>query len=304
MQDQLHFFQFIQQVKNFFLTQNFLEITTPPIVENPGMETHIHPFEVYHAQTGKTTKKYLHTSPEFALKKFLCDNPAVQNIFSLNYSFRDEPRSDIHREQFLMLEWYKKNVQYTRLINDCKNLIHTFSPISFTVCTMDELFNNFCSFSILDFDSPTELKKKINKDFPSVPLPTESLEWDDYFFLIFLNIIEPQINKIPALIIKEYPAQLAALSTIKKDDSRVCERFELYLNGVEIANCFNEETDITVIKERFQNQNRLKFKQYHYKLPPPQSFYQAMKNYPQSSGIALGVERLYSQLNNTSFFFE
>ena len=81
--------------------------------------------------------------------------------------------------------------------------------------------------------------KKLKNDFPGLPLPKNNeVTWDDLFFLLFLNVIEPELKNYPKVILKEYPASQAALSTLKKNDPSVCERFEIYLNGVEIGNCF------------------------------------------------------------------
>jgi lysyl-tRNA synthetase class 2 len=139
--------------------------------------------------------------------------------------------------------------------------------------------------------------KKLLKQFPDVPVPEVELEWDDYFFLLYLNKIEPEITKTPLLMIYEFPAPLSALSTLKTQDPRVCERFEVYINGVELCNCFNELTDAEEQKKRFTQQNRLKKKLYKYELPEPKKFYAAMeRGLPPSAGIALGVERLFLAL--------
>src|SRR5690606_11836214 len=122
------------------------------------------------------------------------------------------------------------------------------------------------------------------------------LEWDDYFFLLYLNKIEPEISKIEALLLYEFPHHLSALSTLKKEDERVCERFEVYLKGIELCNSFNEVTKLETLKTRFKYQNEQKLKQYHYNLPSPDRFYKTMENYPASAGIALGVERLLLSL--------
>ncbi len=96
---------------------------------------------------------------------------------------------------------------------------------------------------------------------------------------------------------KEFPAPLAALSTLKKDDPRVCERFEVYVNGVELCNCFNELTDSLEQRKRFADQAALKKKIYGYSLPEPKAFYRSLeKGLPPSAGIALGVDRLLSSL--------
>jgi lysyl-tRNA synthetase class 2 len=139
-----------------------------------------------------------------------------------------------------------------------------------------------------------------------VPVPESELEWEDYFFLLYLNKIETVISKkYPFLLISEFPAPLSALSTLKKSDPRVCERFEVYINGIEICNSFNELTDCVEQKKRFLQQTALKRKLYQYELPEPKSFYKIMDHgLPPSAGIALGVERvLYSLFLEESPFW-
>ena len=105
--------------------------------------------------------------------------------------------------------------------------------------------------------------QKIQESIPEVlPLPEkEEVSWDDLFFIVFLNVIEPKLKNYPKVVLKEYPASQAALSTLKESDPSVCERFEIYLDGIEIGNCFNELTDLDVQKtiSRKPNENDLSF---------------------------------------------
>lgn len=282
---------------------------TPPLVPNPGMETHIHPFEVKSIINNKSVG-YLHTSPEFYMKDLL-SRLKDKNLFTLGYCFRDEPNSPIHRNQFIMLEWYRKNVNYEKIMSDCHNLVlfclEFLASQGFKTTleakkkcetrSVKELFLEFAKLDILEFQNTTDLKRKIQLDLKDIPLPFSDCAWDDYFFLIFLNLIEPNLTKFETLIIKEYPGQLAALSTLNKKDKRVCNRFEYYIRGLEIANCFEELTDLREQKKRFTFQAREKKSLYHYELPCPNILYNSLeRGLPHSSGIALGVERLLSSL--------
>jgi lysyl-tRNA synthetase class 2 len=297
-------FELIQLIRNFFSEQGFLDVITPPAVENPGMEVHIHPFALHSVVQNKVIKKFLHTSPEFCLKELLSDaEEKIDKVFSMGYCFRDEPDSSVHRNQFIMLEWYRKYERYEKIMSDVEALINHCLKSSLPLrpqmknqtlkkITMQELFLQILNIDILNFlDIPSI--QKLLKTFPDVPVPQAELEWDDYFFLLYLNKIEPEIAKYPLLLIYEFPAPLSALSTLKKDDPRVCERFEVYVNGVELCNCFNELTDPVEQRKRFEDQNLLKQKLYKYQLPEPKVFYAAMeRGLPPSAGIALGVERL------------
>lgn len=285
---------------------------TPPAVENPGMEVHIHPFQIHSVFHKKLNSVYLHTSPEFCMKELLSkEDETLRNIFTISYCFRDEPSSPIHRSQFLMLEWYRKNARYESIMQDVEGLVQFcivegekkkfplrqgIKEAKLIHKTMQELFQEFLDIDILNYLDVPQIQMLL-KRFPDVPVPQVELEWDDYFFLLYLNKIEPHLTKYPLLLIKEFPAPLSALSTLKKEDPRVCERFEVYINGVELCNCFNELTDLNEQKKRFSDQNMMKKKLYGYVLPEPKNFYQALeKGLPPSAGIALGVERLLSSL--------
>lgn len=310
-------FELLQLIRNFFTQQGFLDVLTPPAVENPGMEVHIHPFQLYSVFKGEKKASYLHTSPEFCLKQLLSDKEEnLDKIFTLTYCFRDEPNSPIHRSQFIMLEWYRKYERYEKIMDDVENLITTCLksnlPIRKNLChqkiikkTMQELFFEFLGIDILDY-LEIESIKGLLKNYPDVPLPLIDCDWDDYFFLLYLNKIEPQLDKYPLLLIYEFPAPLSALSTLKKSDPRVCERFELYINGVELCNCFNELTDLAEQKKRFHEQSLTKKRLYRYDLPEPKSFYESLeRGLPPCAGVALGVERLlYSLCDISHPFFD
>ncbi len=312
-------FPFIQTVRDFFKEQNFMDVLTPPIVENPGMEPHIHPFQIHSPYNKKNLPLFLHTSPEFNMKKLLSlKDPHLEKIFTINYVFRDEPDSPEHRKQFIMLEWYRAHATYEVIQKDLINLVlHTKDKLpsklikdelqnlnEIPVVSVQNIFQEILHFDILDFLNPKDLRQKMIKDFSFIPLSNQTHSFDDLYFLLFLNTIEPEIRKMNALIIDRFPAPLAALSEICADDPRVCKRFELYLMGSEIANCYQELTNPQEQKERFEIFQKEKHSLYDYELPWPMDFMQTLqRGIPASSGIALGIERLYMALTKDQKVF-
>ncbi len=296
-------FKLIEIIRSFFKQEGFIDVLTPPAVENPGMETHIHPFQLKSIKNGKDVPLFLHSSPEFCMKELL--SQGMEKIFTVSYCFRDEQDSPIHRPQFLMLEWYRANERYEKIMEDCQKLINfcqkhfpknqDFGQIKKK--TVQEIFLETLNLDILNYLEREKLANLIRNQFPEVPIPKEELEWDDYFFLLFLNLVEPKLETKSPLLIYEYPAPLSAYSTLKKEDPRVCERFEIYWRGMELCNSFNELTNPHEQKKRLQDQNQDKKNRYNYSLPFPKKFQSAMdKGIPPSSGIALGVERFLSAL--------
>ncbi len=309
-----------QAIRDFFVKNDFLDVLTPPMVENPGMETHIHPFQVHQAIDKKHNGLYLHTSPEFHMKELLADGH--EKIFTLSYCFRNEPDSANHRAQFIMLEWYRTHENYQKIMADveelfmhCRNelldknveISSLYKEFKLERKTIQEIFLEVLNIDILDYLEKDKLRTLIATKFKDVPIPPtdEGMEWDDYYFLLFLNKIEPKLEEYPFVLLYEFPHQLAALSTLKESDPRVCERFEVYCQGIELCNCFNELRDLDVQKSRFNEQAKLKKSLYDYELPKANLLYESLeKGFPKTGGIALGVERLLKVLtaNDNPFY--
>ena len=305
-------FHLLWAIRQHFQSEGFLDVMTPTMVKNPGMETHIHPFQVAHAKSQSMSSWYLNTSPEFHMKELL--SLGFENIFTLGYAFRDEPDATNHRPQFLMLEWYRTQAHYSKIMDDCEKLTQSslqflesknikvdqdLKNAKFERATIQEIFQDMLKIDILDFLETKDLRELIEKNFRDVPLPVmgEELAWDDYYFLLFLNKIEPHLTHFPYLLLYEFPYHLSALSTLKAEDPRVCERFEIYSKGIELCNCFNELRNIDEQKKRFKFQADEKEKLYRYRLPEPTVLYQALnKGFPPAAGIALGVERFLKVL--------
>lgn len=310
-------FYLIQSIRNFFNERGFIDVMTPPMVQNPGMETHIHPFKVKSAYQNRDHELYLHTSPEFAMKQLLSEG--LENIFTITYSFRDEPSAPHHRNQFIMLEWYRSHSTYKDIMDDVEDLILSCADFlsskniktlvdkntPFKRITVQDLFKEFLGFDILEYLERDKLREYMSENFSHISAPNDpTMTWDDYYFLLFLNEIEPKLEKYPYLLIYEFPHHLSALSTLKATDERVCERFEVYMNGVELCNAFNELRDLEIQKRRFDIQKEEKESLYNYTLPEAAVLYDSLeKGFPPAGGIALGVERLLMALTGTANAF-
>jgi len=312
----LSLFRTIQGIRLFFAKHDFLETPTPPVVNNPGMEVHLHPFSVSSTYLQKGIKRknlYLHTSPEFHMKKLLSEG--FTKIYNLSYCFRDEPSSETHRFQFLMLEWYRANTYYEKIKEDALELIEYVrlhlrdndidvrTPLKSHHYTVSELFDKYTNIPILDYLEPSDLKDIILKNHPKLLCAHNDIwPWEDYFHLVFLNLIEPHFKNKELVIVDEFPAPLAALSTLKKNKPKVCERFEIYIDGIELCNCFNELTNLEDQKKRILAEAKQKKDLYGYELPEPTTLYHALeKGIPPSAGIALGVERLLMGLTRKEY---
>lgn len=297
----------IRALRQFFYGENFLDVMPPQLVECPVIEPHIQVMEVQ-SYKDKLPLGFLHTSPEFWMKDLLARGDGFEKIFSINYCFRDEPNSPDHRNQFLMLEWYRQNESYIAIEDDIRNLLTTLKDhldlnefnSKVETISVAELFKDKINCDILNLLETDELIQYIKKDHSDVPLPSAKCDWDDYYHLLFLNKVEPHLNNLGNIILKDYPAPLSALSRINKNDSRVCERFELYMNGREVANCYSELTDVHEQRSRANEFNETRQRNYSHKMPEPKRLFNALeKGIPESAGIALGIERLFMSLYNS-----
>lgn len=293
-------FLVLQTIRNFFSSQGLLDVMTPPAVPCPGMEPHIHPFRLLSGQNNMPTPYYLHTSPEFCMKELL--TLQFEKIFTLTHTFRDEPDSSTHRFQFTMLEWYRAHARYEQIMEDCQGLINAVAQalsvptLKIRRLTVQSIFQQFTGIDILQYLEIATIQEVIKNKFPHLIHNINDwnkLGWEDYFFLLFLNEIEPRLKNMGAILLYEFPAPLAALSTIKPQDPRVSERFEIYLNGIEICNAYNELTNAQEQRRRFEVAMEQKQYLYGQTLPMPERFLANLeKGMPQAAGIALGVERL------------
>lgn len=297
--------QFNQEVRNFFTSQDFLEVETPIMVKIPGMEPHLTPFETtLDIAHHPPQKLYLNTSPELQMKKLLA--AGFGNIFNITKVFRNgEIGGPLHNPEFTMLEWYRENADYFDMMEDCENLIkHLAQNLSGTITiptppwpriSTNELFIKFCDIDLLENQSFTKLQATAaEKNFDT----NGCQDWDDIFFKIFLNHIEPKLPKSP-LFIYDYPSTQAALAKKSAQNPFFAERFELYIDGIELANAFSELIDAQEQRQRLIEEQKLRKKLHKTIFDIDGEFLAALESISQPcAGIALGMDRLFMVLMN------
>ncbi len=298
-----------QHLRNFLTQNQYIELWCPPISTAPCFETHVHPWQLYSPQQKKLSNLYLHTSPEFVLKSYLATYKPSTGIFSLNYVFRDDPPSPIHRKQFLMLEFYRNHGTLIDFYADIDKLLldvsyflthenlefRTLQPLQ--RISVDQLFNSHLHFSILDFIDDHELWQKMQLDFPEI-CPNKILPWDDLFHLLWLNFIEPNLKNYSTVLITDYPTPLSLLAKKNEANARCSDRFELFVDGVEIANGYSENLNHHENDQVINQHLKQKLDEYDYTLSKPDFFLENLKtvNLSNCFGVAIGTERLLQTL--------
>jgi elongation factor P--(R)-beta-lysine ligase len=297
----------VAAVRAFFAAHDFVEVETPALQVSPGLEPHLAAFSTELVEPGEGSRaRHLHTSPEFAMKKLLVGG--VPRLFQLARVFRNGERGRTHHPEFTMLEWYRAGATYRDLMDDCEALLREATPryrwqgqeadpsAPWLRLTVAEAFERWAGIDLLatapDPEHPN-LSRLADAARPLGIAPHDGDTWEDLFFRIFLERIEPELGVSAPAILYDYPVSMAALARPKKDDPRLAERFELYVCGLELANAFGELTDAAEQRRRFARDRAAKEARYGFSYPVDEDFLAALAfGMPESAGIALGIDRL------------
>ena len=277
--------QVIKALRSFFDSRDFVEVHTPALQICPVMDAHIHAFKTVRYGVGRqgAQEMYLHTSPEFDMKKLLA--AGMERIYQMCPVYRNAEGSPRHSPEFMILEWYRAGADYHALMDDCEALLSLLGVCnSLERVSVEAAFDKYAGIGL-----PEDRDEFAGAAQSAGVRVFDSDQWDDIFHAVMAEKIEPQLERT---ILYDYPVSMAALSRRKEDDPRFAERFELYVNGMELANAFSELTDPVEQRERFEREMALKQELYGETYPPDEDFFAALGYMPDSAGIALGVERL------------
>lgn len=298
-------------LRAWFEAQDFLEVETAALQVSPGNEPHLSGFRtvLQDGQGGERTL-YLHTSPEFACKKLLAAGEA--RLVTFARVFRNGERGPLHHPEFTMLEWYRTGAPLTALMDDCAALLalaaHTTGTARFDwrgrsadpFATPERLSvaAAFAHYAGIDLLSSLNDPERPDRDALGRQVSALGIRvvaddsWSDLFSKVLSERIEPRLGNGRATILYDYPLPEAALARPSPADPRVAERFELYVCGVELANAFGELTDPHVQRARFEAAGALRRERYGDAPPIDEDFLAALALMPETSGIALGFDRL------------
>ncbi len=266
----------IQSIRRFFIGRDYLEIDTPCLIPAPAPETHIDAIPA--------GDLFLQTSPELCMKRLLA--AGYPRLFQICKCFRAEERGSRHLPEFTMLEWYGSGMDYLDLMNDCEELLRFIALELNQTTAMDyqgERISLHTPWERLPVTEAFRLYSSIGME--------EALQ-ADCFDEIMVNEIEPNLGLARPTFLYDYPARLASLARMKKEDPALAERFELDVARLEIAIGFSELTDESEQRVRFENDREERRRAGKTVYPLPEKFLQSLPNMPDSAGIALGVDRL------------
>ena len=250
----------LRAIRAFFDARGFTEVETPVRIPAPAPEPHI--------DCPPSGNWFLRASPELQMKKLLA--AGMERIYQTGPCFRAGEKGRRHSPEFTMLEWYRANADYSQIAVDAEELlveVLTRDHAYVQRITVREAYLRWAGWD-----------------------PVET--WDqDRFDFDMATKIEPNLPKEP-LFLTDYPAPAASLARLKSDDPRVAERWELYVDGIELANAFTELTDPVEQRRRFENARVERRALGEADYPLDEEFLDALARMPPSGGVALGVDRL------------
>lgn len=279
----------IKKIRDFFYDRGVTEVTTPALVSSPITDVHIDSISVRANEgLGKANTLYLHTSPEIEMKRLLAKGSG--DIFQICSVYRDNECGERNFNEFGMLEYYRLDFDMHRLMNEVAELINALSDSRSVIkMSYSEAFTRYVDIDILQTDLDAL------KAFARSHGLSDDFHWiEDLQMLLFVHFVEPKLRHHPICFIYDFPSQQAALAQV---EGGVAHRFELYLDGVEVANGYQELQSAENYRERFQielNKRQALGKplmaldeQFLADLSPPLPF---------CSGVAIGIERLLEAL--------
>ena len=294
-------------IRGWLEGQGFIEVDPAALQVSPGNEAHLHAFSTTAiGNDGQGRQMYLHTSPEFAMKRLLAAGETRIHAFS--HVWRNRERGPLHAPEFTMLEWYRAGEPYERLMADIAAWVALAAtgPLRFRDRTCDpalpyervSVAEAFASFAGIDL--PATMNAAGETDAAALAAQMDAVgishmageSWSDLFSRVLSGRVEPHLGLGRLTVLDRYPAAEAALARRCEDDPRVAERFEVYACGVELANGFGELTDAGEQRRRFEAEMAEKARVYGETYPLDEAFLAALEIMPEASGIAMGFDRV------------
>jgi elongation factor P--(R)-beta-lysine ligase len=293
------------------LEEGFTEVDPAALAISPGNEAHLHGFRTDMIGNDAALRTmYLHTSPEFAMKKLLAAGETRIHTFSRVW--RNRERGALHSPEFTMLEWYRVGESYEVLMADTLAFLRLAAQAAGTpqLRFRDRICDPFAEPERLSVaeafatHAGVDIMASIRADGSTDParIATEldragirrALDdtWSDMLSRVLSEKVEPKLGQGRVTILDHYPTAEAALARKVAGDIRIAERFEIYACGVELANGFGELTDPDEQRCRFQAEMAEKARVYGESYPLDEDLLAALALMPHASGIALGFDRL------------
>jgi len=281
--------QYRQRIRAFFEARDVLEVVTPHQTSYTGTDVHLTPFQGI-SVSGQ--QWFLHTSPEFEMKKLLAQGSG--DIFQICQVFRDEEQGQWHHPEFTLLEWYRQGWTLDALMEEvallCAKVFKLNQPV--TRLSVHAACERYAGWSPWAVDA----LKIAQSRWPHADCGEDQALWFDW---VMVTQVEPKLADLPMCCLYDYPETHAALAkVISFEGRRIARRFEYYVQGIEVANGFDELGDAVEQRHRFEQEQAMRRVKQQPVWPIDTTFLDALDKMPECCGVALGLDRLYVLAQN------
>lgn len=288
-----------RQIRQFFIERDVLEVETPILSQAGVTDVHLASVQAQRHVHGKKQTHYLQTSPEFAMKRLLASGSGA--VYQICKVFRDDEHGRKHNSEFTMLEWYRPQFSLKDLMLEVTDLLNVvlaerFGEVRPTVLSYKHAFIDRLDLNPLQA-TLQQLKNVAHRVGLNLDLGDDRLAYID---LLFSHMVEPSLGFDTPVFLTDFPPELASLAKTKLDEDGelVAARFELYIEGLELANAYDELIDAEVLRSRFQADNTEREKLGLHVMPIDEYLLAALPNMSDCAGIALGIDRLLMVVMN------
>lgn len=288
-----------RQIRQFFIERDVLEVETPILSQAGVTDVHLASVQAQRHVHGKKQTHYLQTSPEFAMKRLLASGSGA--IYQICKVFRDDEHGRKHNSEFTMLEWYRPQFSLKDLMLEVTDLLNVVLAERFGEVRPTVLSYKYAFIDRLDLNplqaTLQQLKDAAHRVGLNLDLGDDRLAYID---LLFSHMVEPSLGFDTPVFLTDFPPELASLAKTKLDEDGelVAARFELYIEGLELANAYDELIDAEDLRSRFQADNAEREKLGLHVMPIDEYLLAALPNMSECAGIALGIDRLLMVVMN------
>ena len=282
-----------QRIRQFFAERDVMEVETPILSQAGVTDVHLASVPALRHVNGQQHTHYLQTSPEFPMKRLLASGSGA--IFQICKVFRDDEHGRKHNSEFTMLEWYRPTFSLSDLMHETSALLNVclaerFSELRPMVLSYKHAFQDRLDINPLQA-TLEQLKETARRVGLNLDLGDDRLAYMD---LLFSHMVEPSLGFDTPVFLTDFPPEMASLAKVKTDEDgeQVAARFEVYIEGLELANAYDELVDADVLRQRFTTDNAERAAQGLTVMPIDEHLLAALPHMPECSGIALGIDRL------------
>lgn len=274
-------------VRDFFRERKVLEVETPLLSRYAITDPHLHSAVV--RLTGPERDFFLHTSPEFFMKRLLAAGSG--DIWQACKVFRGAEQGRLHNPEFTLLEWYRVGFDHHRLMNEVAELLQLLLPER-TSGEAETLSYRDAFLRHADIDPFAMSDTQLRDHAAAQGVDATMLERDDCLDLVASHVVYPQLGQGRVSFVTDFPASQAALARLNPDGKTAC-RFEAFVNGTELANGFHELGDAQEQRQRFKAENRRRRANGLPEMPLDETLLAALAaGLPDCAGVALGFDRV------------